>query len=127
LHGYEQATGDDTFNDVLVKGYKYFIEKFFEQDGTPRYYDYKRYPIDIQCASQGIQTLVNLRQYDDASVSTAEKVAEWTIQNMQDPGGYFYYRKYPLMTNKTALFHWGQATMLAGLAVLLGVIQSSDQ
>lgn len=121
LHGYQKATGDDTFNDVLVKGYKYFIEKFFEQDGTPRYYDYKRYPIDIQCASQGIQTLVNLRQYDDASVSIATKVAEWTIRNMQDPSGFFYYRKYPLITNKTPLFHWGQATMLAALAVLLGV------
>ena len=117
LHGYEQATGDDSFHDALVKGYRYFVETFFEEDGLPRYYNYKRYPIDIQCASQGIQTLVNLRQYHDASIPVARKVAEWTIANMQDARGYFYFRKYPLVTNKTPLFHWGQATMLAALAV----------
>jgi hypothetical protein len=37
---------------------------------------------------------------------------------MQDPTGYFYYRKYPLITNKTPTLHWGQATMFAALALL---------
>jgi hypothetical protein len=37
---------------------------------------------------------------------------------MQDKTGYFYYRKYPVMTNKTPTLHWGQATMFAALAIL---------
>ena len=37
---------------------------------------------------------------------------------MQDESGYFYYRKYPLITNKTPTLHWGQATMFAALALL---------
>jgi hypothetical protein len=37
---------------------------------------------------------------------------------MQDDTGYFYYRKYPLITNKTPTLHWGQATMFAALAVI---------
>ena len=37
---------------------------------------------------------------------------------MQDETGYFYYRKYPLITNKTPTLHWGQATMFAALALL---------
>lgn len=118
IHGYIQATGDKTHEDKLLKGYKYFIKTFFETDGTPRYYNYKIYPIDIQCPSQGIQTLVNLRQYDPSSIETAEKIAQWTIKHMQDEEGFFYFRKYPAITNKTPMFHWGQATMLSGLAHL---------
>jgi hypothetical protein len=49
----------------------------------------------------------------------ANKVATWTIKNMQDRSGYFYYRRYPLITAKTPYFHWGQATMYKALAHLL--------
>src|SRR5213078_3180125 len=94
------------------------VETFFLPDGTPRYYAHKTLPIDIQCASQAIQTLLNLRELHPDSVATAIKVAEWTIANMQDKSGYFYYRKYPLVTNKTPTLHWGQATMFAALSIL---------
>lgn len=126
IHGYIKATGDTTHEDKLAKGYKYFVSTFFEKDGTPRYYDHKTYPIDIQCASQGIQTLVNLREYDQTSIELARKVSIWTIKHMQDPKGYFYFRKYPFFTNKTPMFHWGQSTMLAALAGLAGVLQNKD-
>jgi hypothetical protein len=47
------------------------------------------------------------------------KVAKWTIENMQDRTGYFYYRRYsPMIVNKTPTLHWGQATMLCALAGL---------
>jgi rhamnogalacturonyl hydrolase YesR len=118
---YMNATGDRTFEDKFKKGFQHFLSTFFEEDGTPRYYDYKTYPIDIQCASQGIQTLVNLSEYDQGALELAQKVAMWTIENMQDKQGYFYFRKYPLFTNKTPMFHWGQATMLAALTSLLNV------
>lgn len=116
IHGYIKATGDETHKINLIKAFKYYKSTFFGEDGTPRYYNYKTYPIDIQCASQGIQTLVNLREYDPGAVELARKVAIWTIKHMQDPQGYFYFRKYPLITNKTPMFHWGQATMLSALA-----------
>jgi rhamnogalacturonyl hydrolase YesR len=119
IHGYIKATGDKRNEDKLIKGYTYFMSTFFENDGTPRYYDHKTYPIDIQCASQGIQTLVNLSEYDQSSIELAKRVALWTIEHMQDPQGYFYFRKYPVITNKTPMFHWGQATMLSALAHLV--------
>ena len=49
----------------------------------------------------------------------SQRVARWTIRHMQDADGHFYYRKYPLMTAKTAYIHWGQATMYKGLATLI--------
>jgi rhamnogalacturonyl hydrolase YesR len=113
-----RATGATKYQPVLEKGYKFFVETFFLPDGTPRYYDHKTLPIDIQCASQAVQTLVNLREMHPDSVNTAIRVARWTITHMQDASGYFYYRKYPLITNKTPTLHWGQATMLAALATL---------
>jgi hypothetical protein len=115
---FTRYSGDSTHVAALEKGYRYFVETFFEANGTPRYYDYKRRPLDIQCASQGIQTLVNLRRLHPRSVALASTVARWTIANMQDPAGYFYYRKYRVITNKTPTLHWGQATMFAALALL---------
>lgn len=119
LHTYLRYSRNDTFQRQLEKGYRFFVETFFGSDGTPRYYDNKARPLDIQCASQGIQTLVNLAHLDPRSIAIAIKVAEWTIANMQDKSGYFYYRKYPLLTNKTPTLHWGQATMFAALAALI--------
>jgi rhamnogalacturonyl hydrolase YesR len=126
IYAYMNATGDRTVEEKLVRGYQYFISAFFKEDGIPNYYDYKTYPHDIQCASQGIQTLVNLREYDESSLDLAVKVALWTIKHMQDPKGYFYFRKYPFITNKTPMFHWGQATMLAALGALFKVIKEKD-
>jgi len=116
---YATATGDDGFEDHLKKGYEYWKRTFFLQDGTPKYYDYKTLPIDIQCSSQAIDTLVFFNNRDPENLSLALKVAKWTIENMQDREGYFYYRRYtPWLVNKTPTLHWGQATMLCALAGL---------
>jgi rhamnogalacturonyl hydrolase YesR len=126
IHGYKEATGDKAYDKYLIKGFKYFKERFFLNDGTPKYYDYKTYPIDIQCASQGILTLVKLKEYDPDALDLARRVAIWTLNNMQDRKGYFYFRKYPFITNKTPMFHWGQGTMLGALAYLLRALESGS-
>jgi hypothetical protein len=120
---YQTATGDERFEAKLNAGYQYWKSTFFLRDGTPRYYDYKTLPIDIQCSSQAIDTLVFFNQRDPESLPLALSVAKWAIDNMQDRTGYFYYRRYsPWLVNKTPTLHWGQATMfcaLAGLCKLL--------
>jgi len=115
---FNRYTDDQEYTGNLEKGYRFYVETFFDEDGTPRYYDRKMRPLDIQCASQGIQTLVNLRRLHPESINVAKRVTSWVIRNMQARDGYFYYRKYPLITNKTPTMHWGQATMFAALAVL---------
>ena len=116
---YAQATGDDRFDQKLMNGYDHWKKTFFLADGTPRYYDYKTLPLDIQCSSQAIDTLVFFYDRDPGSLLLAAKVAEWTIRHMQDRSGYFYYRRYsPWLVNKTPTLHWGQATMLCALAGL---------
>ncbi len=116
---YIGATGDKRFEENLNRGYEYWKKTFFLSDGTPRYYDHKTLPIDIQCSSQAIDTLVFFNDRDPDSLPLALSVAKWTIDNMQDRTGYFYYRRYsPLVVNKTPTLHWGQATMLCALAGL---------
>jgi len=116
---YVQNTGDVRFDEQMMKGYQYWKKTFFLPDGTPRYYDHKTLPLDIQCSSQAIDTLVFFRDRDPESLPLALKVAQWTIENMQDHTGYFYYRRYSRrLVNKTATLHWGQATMLCALAGL---------
>jgi hypothetical protein len=116
---YSDATGDSRFDKVLMSGYEYWKNTFFLQDGTPRYYNHKTLPLDIQCSAQAIDTLVFFQDRDAGSLTLATKVADWTIRTMQDSSGYFYYRRYtPWLVNKTATLHWGQATMLCALAGL---------
>jgi hypothetical protein len=116
---YAESSGDNSFDEVMVRGYEYWKNTFFLSDGTPKYYDHKTLPIDIQCCSQAIDTLVYFSNRDPESLLLAAKVAQWTIKNMQDQSGYFYYRRYShWLVNKTPTLHWGQATMLCALGGL---------
>src|SRR5678816_2062969 len=116
---YAESTNDRQFDSVMMTGYEYWKKTFFLDDGTPRYYDHKTAPRDIQCSSQAIDTLVFFNDRDPESLALAMKVAKWTIKNMQDSSGYFYYRRYSSwLVNKTPTLHWGQATMLCALAGL---------
>lgn len=116
---YTQSTKDLQFNKCLMSGYYYWKNTFFLPNGTPRYYNHKTLPLDIQCCSQAIDTLVFFNDLDPESLPLAVKVATWTIDHMQDRSGYFYYRRYsPWLVNKTPTLHWGQATTLCALAGL---------
>jgi len=116
---YLQSTGDERFESTMNLGYEYWKKTFFSQEGTPRYYNHKTLPIDIQCCSQAIDTLTFFSDRDPEAALLAAKVARWTLRHMQDHTGYFYYRRYsPWIVNKTATLHWGQATMLCAMAGL---------
>lgn len=121
---YGESTADRSFDQQLMKGYRYWKDTFFLADGTPRYYNHKTPPLDIQCSSQAIDTLIFFRDRDPDSLLLASKVAKWTIENMQDRSGYFYYRRYSRwIVNKTPTLHWGQATMLCALAGLYKLLE----
>jgi hypothetical protein len=123
LRSYLRSTGEGQFEANLTRGLSYFVRSFFENDGTPKYYHDRTQPIDIQCAAQAIETLATCCDIEPSTLALSEKVANWTIDNMQDGKGFFYFRKYPLMTAKTPYIHWGQATMFKALASLIAARQ----
>lgn len=118
LKCYLEYTNTDRFKMNLQKGYRYYRQTFFEDSGCPRYYDQRTYPVDIQCASQAISTLTAFADYDGTSLRQAVRVARWTIDEMRDRSGFFYYRRLPGITVRTPMFHWGQATMFKALTHL---------
>ena len=119
LHAYIAATGDRTFDTVLGRGLDYYRKNFFQPDGRPKYYNNRTYPIDIQCASQSIETLSLFADVNPELLPLAERVAAWTIRRMQAPDGHFCYRDLGWRVVATPMFHWGQATMFKALACFL--------
>jgi rhamnogalacturonyl hydrolase YesR len=122
LRRYAQSAGDSEFDDHLLRGFEYFKTQFFEPDGRPKYMHDRTLPTDIQCAAQAIDTLAYWSDLDRDALPLACRVAEWTIEHMQDRDGYFYYRDLGWKKIRTPMFHWGQGTMFKALAHLRGLL-----
>lgn len=118
LKCYIESTGDETWRPNMINGLEFFKAHFFEETGRPKYYHNRTYPVDSQCAAQAIDTLAYFSEEDPSCLDLAVKVARWTIENMQDADGHFYYRQYPLMKAKAPMLHWAQATTYKALAIL---------
>ncbi|MBW2059819.1 MAG: hypothetical protein JRJ26_20235 [Deltaproteobacteria bacterium] len=123
---YVESTGDDNYRGELERGFRFFVEHFFEPDGCPRYYHNRTQPIDSQCAAQAIETLAHFSENYPSALNLALKVANWWIREMQDPSGYFYYRKYPLIKAKAPMLHWSQAVTYRALAVLSEALGNNE-
>ena len=119
LRRYTKATGDRSFEEQMRRGLAFFKQNFFEPDGCPRYYHDQKFPVDIQCAAQAVDTLAFFADTDPEALPLAQKVAAWTIEQMQDADGHFYYRDLGWTKVKTPMLHWGQGTMIKGLSHLL--------
>ena len=127
LKCYIEYTDDKAYEDVLKKGLQFYMEAFFEENGRPKYYNTRTYPVDSQCASQAIDTLANFAEYDESVLQLALKTAKWWIDNMQDKDGYFYYRQYPLIKAKAPMLHWAQATTYKALSLLLLKLDNTNK
>ena len=112
LDSFIRLSGDSTHAAALEKGYRYFVATFFEADQTR----------DTTTPRGGHWTSNALRRASRRSSTYGGFIqGAWRWQaRLRDLGGsptcriqagYFYYRKYPLITNKTPTLHWGQATI----------------
>ncbi len=106
-------------NGPIKAGIEFWIDNFFLEDGTPKYYDKSIYPIDIHSAAVAIASLCELSTFDERIFGMAKKTAEWTIKNMLGPEGHFYYQLRKHSVVKTPFMRWGQAWMAYALARLI--------
>ena len=118
LSAYQELTGDHAFNGYIEKGFDYYVSHFFEADGTPKYYDNRMYPIDIHCPGQLLVTLTRLHKMKKYK-ELAKKVLQWTIRNMQDKKGYFYYQLKPGVSSKISYMRWSNAFMFNAMSYYL--------
>lgn len=115
LKEYQDATGDTDFEESLQRGWKFYRDHFFLDDGTPKYYDAATYPIDIHNAAQGILTFVDV----GGDREGAELIAQWAMREMWDERGHFRFQKTRLWTVRIPYLRWAGAWMLLSLAKLL--------
>ena len=114
-----RVLGDEfKYEKELMKGLEFYVTNLFLDDGTPKIQHNSIYPIDIHSCAQAIITFCELADFKPKYLSMAEKVAKWTIKNMQDKKGYFYYRIYKNRVDRMPYIRWGQAWMLRGLSYL---------
>ncbi len=117
LYHVMQAAGEAEYRPHLRAGMDYYRSRLF--DGPrPRHSSRAAYPTDIQAVAQAIQTFALIPPDDHGDRAWAEQVAGWAVRHLQDPAGYFYFRRGRRLTDKTPFLHWGQATMLAALSQL---------
>ena len=115
LIAYQENTGDRAFAENIERGFDFYIKNFFNEDGSPKYYHNQQYPIDIHCPGQLFVTLHRLGKFDEYR-DLAAKVLEWTVKNMQDRRGYFYYQLKKGISSKISYMRWSNAFMFNALS-----------
>ncbi len=115
---YQDCTGDYKFQKNLDAGFNFYIKNFFKVDGTPKYYNNKTYPIDVHCPGQLFVTLSKLDMFKSYE-NLSSKVMDWTIINMQDRKGYFYYQIKRIISSKISYMRWSNAFMFNAMSYYL--------
>ena len=107
------------FQTALERGYQYWQETFFLAEGWPKYYHDDPYPADAHAAASAVVTFLECVELDKNARQLAQNVASWTIRNLRDNRGFFYYQRRRFYTVRKPYMRWTQAWMLYALARLL--------
>ncbi len=98
--------------DARERGTRYYADKMFLPDGTPKYYHDRVYPIDIHSPAEAI---VYFSGNGEAWANFTDAILAWTLENLRDPAGYFYFRRAPRSVNRIPYIRWAQAWMFHAL------------
>lgn len=119
LQTISRCAGTTEFDSVLRRGFEFYRNRFFRENGAVRYFHDRNYPIDIHCVAQSVLTLVELKDLAPGSLAPAHSVLRWAVDHMWDDRGFFYYRILRSCTIRTSYMRWSQAWMLLAVAALL--------
>jgi hypothetical protein len=109
---------DSNWDNSLRKGMEFYISQQFCESGRSYWRLPKKYPVEIHNQSQGIITLVKLKDYHPEALKFASTIANWTIENMQSKEGFFYYQIFKTHKNKISYMRWNNAWMFLALSIL---------
>lgn len=112
---------------AIRRGTDYWIANFFLTSGAPKYFHNRTYPLDIHSAAAAIVTLVDLAELHEDAIPLARRIADWTLENMYDGKGRFFYQKKAFLNVRTEFIRWGQGWMAFALARLAEVIQRTGK
>lgn len=122
LRSIDNLTGgrlNSIVNPAIETGLEFYYSKQFNEYGKGCFRYPKKYPTDIHNQAQGIITFSRFSDYDPKFKMKAASILSWTIQNMQDEKGYFYYQKYRFFRNNLSYIRWSQAWMFFAISEYL--------
>jgi len=119
LKSLSQSSGTSEFAPNINSGFNFYKEHFFTEDGAPKYFHDRIYPIDIHSVAQSIITPLTLNDRDMDNIELAYSVFRWALQNMWDESGYFHYQIHRYFKIKISYLRWSQSWMLLALSTLL--------
>ncbi|OPY79579.1 MAG: hypothetical protein A4E70_02067 [Syntrophus sp. PtaU1.Bin005] len=114
-----QYLNTEEYEPHVRLGFEFYRTHFFREDGAPKYFHNRVYPIDIHSIAQSIITLITFIDLDANNRTLAGTIFQWAVSNMWDERGCFYYQITPYYKNKISYIRWSQAWMLLALATLL--------
>ena len=119
LQGVARCLETAEFDDALAAGYRFWKERMFLPDATPKYYAHRVYPIDAHSVAQAILTYLVFSEHDPEAEAWARRVARWGVDHMQDRDGHFHYQIYRHYRIRIPYMRWSQAWMQRALTELL--------
>lgn len=113
-----RGVGSDEFESALARGLEYW-EKAFLRGPAVTFYPGEEYPVDLHAVAHAIVTLVHFRERLPEALERAGRLADWCLEEMRDPAGYFYYQRHRRWRNRVPYVRWIQAWMLLALSDLV--------
>jgi hypothetical protein len=115
LWRYMEATNNYQHKEAYWKGLEFYANSHFNEDGAPRWMSDKDFPHDIHGAAQGI---ITFSQHLDRYPGLSVRIANWSIKNMYNGEGRFYYQKNKWFKKRFTLLRWCNAWMALALSRL---------
>jgi rhamnogalacturonyl hydrolase YesR len=113
----------EEYREGYRRGVEYYRDSFFLEDGTPKYYHDRTYPIDIHAPAQALAFFSEMgAEYRPL----LQRVASWMLVHMQDPRGYFYFQIKSNYVNKIPYMRWAQAWAFHGLTSFAASERTTD-
>jgi hypothetical protein len=116
---YRRLSGDADVDEVVNRGWRYYRERFFSADATPKYFDHAPLPVDATACAQSIITLC---AFGDAAMASSAATRAVELLGLQD--GSFAYQRRRHLAVRIPYLRWSTAWMYCALARLSTVTRS---
>ena len=109
LHILRSALKTNEFDHAIDSGLDFYKKELIEQDGTAKYYQNNRYPLDMHSVTQAVITLLRVSDKKE-DIELAGKIIQRAISTLYMPKKKrFVYQKHKYFTNKINYIRWTQA------------------
>jgi len=120
LQRYMDASNNYDWQKQYNNGLLFYANQLFNKNGSPRWMSDTDFPHDIHGAAQGILTFSrHLNEYS----ALVKNIYTWSLQNMYNTKGYFYYQETRYYTKKFNLLRWCNAWMAHALSRLTTTLE----